>query len=186
MVSGMIAVCGSLPVITTIWTAGGTYDVSGSSFFGRRPAGVYLPRYRNVGNDKQQNFLRGYAFAGGGSRGSGDTSNLIGAPIKEAIAKPGPWSFWMTGMGECLPYKENRVYLDKTKTDAWGIPQLAIDCTFKENETAMLKDILDSGAEMLEKAGFKDIYTNDTKQAPGLDITKWDVQGWRKDQRLLF
>jgi choline dehydrogenase-like flavoprotein len=163
---------------------GGTYDgFQDQYFFGRRPAGVYLPRYRNVGNDKQQNFLRGYAFAGGGSRGSGDTSNLIGAPIKEAIAKPGPWGFWMTGMGECLPYKENRVYLDKTKTDAWGIPQLAIDCTFKENETAMLKDILYSGAEMLEKAGFKDIYTNDTKQAPGLDIHEMGCARMGKDPK---
>ena len=34
----------------------------------------------------------------------------------------------------------------------------------------MLKDILSSGAEMLEKAGFKNIHTNDSKQAPGLDI----------------
>ncbi len=150
---------------------GGSYDgFQDQYYYGRRPAGVYLARYRNVGKDVQKTFVRGYAFAAGGGRSAGDTHNLIGAPIKEAMAKPGAWGLWMTGMGECLPYKENRVYLDKSKTDAWGIPQLAIDCTFKENELSMLNDILESGAEMLEKAGFKNVYTNDTKQAPGLDI----------------
>jgi choline dehydrogenase-like flavoprotein len=69
-----------------------------------------------------------------------------------------------------LPHPDNKVTLDKTKTDAWGIPQLSVDCAYRENELAMLKDILDSGAEMLEKSGFKNIYANDTKQAPGLDI----------------
>ena len=69
------------------------------------------------------------------------------------MAKPGAWGFWMTGMGECLPYPKIELYLDKSKTDAWGIPQLAIDCTYRENELAMLKDILSSGAEMLEKGG---------------------------------
>ncbi len=150
---------------------GGSYDgFQDQYYYGRRPAGVYLARYRNVGKDVQKTFVSGYAFAAGGGRSAGDTHNLIGAPIKEAMAKPGAWGLWMTGMGECLPYKENRVYLDKSKTDAWGIPQLAIDCTFKENELSMLNDILESGAEMLEKAGFKNVYTNDTKQAPGLDI----------------
>jgi choline dehydrogenase-like flavoprotein len=150
---------------------GGSHDgFQDKYYYGRRPAGVYLARYRNVGKDVQKTFVRGYAFAAGGGRSAGDTHNLIGASIKEAMAKPGAWGLWMTGMGECLPYKENRVYLDKSKTDAWGIPQLAIDCTFKENELSMLNDILESGAEMLEKAGFKNVYTDDTKQAPGLDI----------------
>lgn len=164
--------------------AGGSYEgFQDQYYFGRRPAGVYLPRFRNVDKDVQKNFVRGYAFAAGGSRRSGDTDNLIGASIKEAIAKPGPWDFWMTGMGECLPYVDNKVYLDKTKTDAWGIPQLAIDCTYKDNEDAMLKDILDSGAEMLEKAGFKDIHTNDTKQAPGLDIHEMGCARMGKDAK---
>jgi choline dehydrogenase-like flavoprotein len=150
---------------------GGAYDgFQDQYYFGRRPAGVYMPRFRNVGNDKQQAFLRGYAFAAGGSRGSGNSGDVIGAPLKEAMAKPGQWYLWMTGMGECLPHRDNKVTLDKSKTDAWGIPQLAVDCDYRENELAMLKDILSSGAEMLEKAGFKNVYSSDTKQAPGLDI----------------
>ena len=152
-------------------------------YFGRRPAGVYMPRFRNVGSDKQQAFLRGYAFAAGGSRGSGNTGDVIGASLKEAMSKPGEWYFWMTGMGECLPHPDNKVTLDKSKMDAWGIPQLAVDCEYRENELAMLKDILSSGAEMLEKGGFKNIYTNDTKQAPGLDIHEMGGARMGKDPK---
>jgi choline dehydrogenase-like flavoprotein len=107
----------------------------------------------------------------------------LGAALKEEAAKPGDWHVWMTGMGECLPYAENKVTLDKTKTDAWGIPQLAIDCTYRENELNMLKDILSSGAEMLEKAGFKDTYTRDSGQAPGLDIHEMGTARMGRDPK---
>ena len=53
----------------------------------------------------------------------------------------------------------------------------------RENELAMLKDILNSGAEMLEKGGFKNIYTNDTKQAPGLDIHEMGGARMGKDPK---
>ena len=76
----------------------------------------------------------------------------------------------MTGMGECLPYFENQVTLSKDKKDAWGMPLLEFDCEFRENELNMLKDLLDSGGEMLEGAGFINIVKNDSKEIPGLDI----------------
>ena len=163
---------------------GASYEGFNDQYYsGRRPAGVYIPRYRNVGKDVQKTFIRGYAFAAGGSRSASDPGLLIGESLKETITKPGPWNLWMTGMGECLPYFENKVFLDKTRRDAWGIPQLAIDCTYKDNELDMLKDILTSGAEMLEKAGFKNIHTRDTEQAPGLDIHEMGVARMGKDPR---
>jgi hypothetical protein len=36
--------------------------------YGRR-AGIYVPRYQNVGNDKRD-YLRGFGYQGGASRGS--------------------------------------------------------------------------------------------------------------------
>ena len=76
----------------------------------------------------------------------------------------------MNAMGECLPYYENKVSLSTDKKDAWGIPQLEIDCEYKTNELNMLKDALQTGSEMLENAGFKDIEAYDDNQAPGLGI----------------
>jgi choline dehydrogenase-like flavoprotein len=77
---------------------------------------------------------------------------------------------WMTGMGECLPYFENKVTLSPDQKDAWDMPLLQIDCEYKANEENMLKDLLQTGSEMLENAGFKNIRAFDTKKAPGLGI----------------
>lgn len=155
-------------------------------YYGRRPTGVYFPRFRNVGKDKQKDFLRGYAYSGGGSRsnwGRGNGETGIGKDFKEQLTQAGPWQFGLTGMGECLPYYENKVTLSKDKTDEWGIPLLEIDCEYRENEHNMLKDILNAGAEMLESAGFKNVRTHNTHQAPGLDIHEMGTARMGKDPK---
>ncbi|HKI46790.1 MAG TPA: GMC family oxidoreductase [Balneolales bacterium] len=155
-------------------------------YYGRRPTGVYLPRYRNVGMDKQKDFLRGYAYSGGGSRqnwGRGNGEIGIGKEFKEQMTQAGPWQFGLTGMGECLPYYENKVSLSKDKKDEWGIPLLEIDSEYRANEDNMLKDILNSGAEMLERAGFKNIRQHNTHQAPGLDIHEMGTARMGRDPK---
>ncbi len=140
-------------------------------YFGRRPTGVYIPRYRNVGNDKQSDYIRGFAIAAGASRRTGNVvEDTIGADYKKALSEPGVWDLWMNGMGECLPYYDNQVTLSATQKDKWGMPLLEINCEYKENELKMLKDILQSGAEMLEKAGFTNIEAYDSEQNPGQGI----------------
>lgn len=163
----------------------GEYDgFKDQYYFGRRPAGVYIPRYRNVGNDKREDYLRGFAFASSASRRTGDAADYtLGADYKNALTEPGNWDIWMTGMGECLPYHENKVTLSADKKDKWGIPLLEIDCEYKQNEVTMLKDLLESGAEMLEKAGFKNIDAYDTQQAPGLAIHEMGTARMGKDPK---
>jgi choline dehydrogenase-like flavoprotein len=164
---------------------GGSYDGFHDQYYsGRRPTGVYIPRFRNVGNDVQQKFLRGYAFAAGGSRRAGSAHDgMIGVELKSAMQKPGMWDLWMVGMGECLPYYENKVTLSKDKKDAWGMPQLEIDCEYKRNELEMLKDILASGAEMLENAGFVNIEAYDGGEAPGLGIHEMGTARMGRDPK---
>lgn len=142
-------------------------------YYGRRPTGVYLPRFRNVGNDKQKDFVRGYAYACFGSRsgwGGGIGNTGFGAAFKDSLAQPGAWYFSMTGMGEMLPDFKNKVTLNHDKLDNWSMPTLNIDCSYGVNEEAMTRDIMNSAAEMLEKAGLQDIDIFDTQQAPGLAI----------------
>jgi choline dehydrogenase-like flavoprotein len=162
---------------------GGSFEgFRDSYYFGRRPAGVYIPRFRNLGKDVQQKFVRGYAFAAGGSRGGPSVPpQMIGAEIKTAASEPGDWHVWMTGMGECLPYFENKVALSTEKKDEWGMPLLHIDCEYKSNEVNMLDDILTSGAEMLERAGFKNIEAEDTRKAPGQGIHEMGTARMGKD-----
>jgi choline dehydrogenase-like flavoprotein len=164
---------------------GGSYEgFQDQYYYGRRPAGIYIPRYRNVGSDTQKDFVRGFAMAAGGSRSTGDVKDdTIGATLKEQMTEPGDWHIWMTGMGECLPYYENKISLSKDKKDAWEIPQIEIDCEYKTNELNMLKDILSSGSEMLEKAGFKNVYAFDNGQEPGLGIHEMGTARMGKDPK---
>jgi choline dehydrogenase-like flavoprotein len=153
-------------------------------YYGRRPAGIYLPRFRNVGNDKRNDYLRGFAFAAEGSRRPKDVPDgIIGAELKDNLSEAGSWQMWMTGMGECLPYFENKVTLSKNKKDQWDIPLLEIDCEYKGNELNMLKDIMSSGYDMLERAGFKNIGAMDSEQAPGLGIHEMGTARMGKDPK---
>src|SRR5262249_44243735 len=72
--------------------------------------------------------------------------------------------------GETIPKYDNHVRLSQDEKDAWGIPQLITSVGYDENDEKMKNDFLTQGAEMLDKAGCKNIVTQDSKQAPGLDI----------------
>ncbi|MFT3948221.1 MAG: GMC family oxidoreductase [Agriterribacter sp.] len=128
-------------------------------YYGQRPNGIYIPRFRNIGSDRRE-YLRGFGYQGIASR-EGWSRNIpelsIGAAFKEALTEPGRWVFGMAAFGETLPYHENRIALDKNRKDKWGLPVLAIDAEIRENEKAMRKDMVDDAVEMLEVAKLKDV-----------------------------
>ncbi len=141
-------------------------------YYGRRANGIYVPRFRNIGNDKRD-YVRGFGYQGGASRSGWqrDVAEMsFGADFKESAALPGPWKMGLGGFGETLPYFENKVTLDKTKKDKWGQHVLAIDCEFKDNEKKMRIDMMNDAAEMLEAAGMKNVATYDNGSFPGMAI----------------
>lgn len=152
--------------------AGAEANVDGFEEFyysGRRPNGLYVPRFRNV-TEKRKDYLRGFGYQGGASREEWRddiTLRPVGVELKNEIQKPGGWKIRFGGFGECLPYAENRVTLNKADKDKWGRPTLNIDCEFKANENAMNKDIGGSIAEMLDSAGYKDVVVNSGMSFPG-------------------
>ncbi len=154
-------------------------------YYGRRPTGVYLPRFRNFKNDKQKKFLRGYAYACGGSRGTADAPDniSIGGGFKDALTEPGSWNMWMVGMGECLPAYENKVELSKDKKDDWDMPIVHISADWNPNENNMTIDILAQGAEMLEKAGFKNIVNFDNHAPLGHGIHEMGTARMGRDPK---
>lgn len=135
-------------------------------YFGRRPNGGYIPRFRNMGAEKL-NFLRGYNYQVGAYRGRGTTAESIGTAFKEAITEPGSWKIGITAFGECLPYAENRVTLRKDKQDIYGRPVLEIDAAFRENEQRMQQDEIRIMEEMVDAMGAKNFYTNGKMSFPG-------------------
>ncbi|MBB5395866.1 GMC oxidoreductase [Mucilaginibacter sp. AK015] len=143
-----------------------------SYYYGRRPTAVMMPNFRNV-RKQETDFLRGYMTFYTATRpgwGHFTQGAPIGADYKNAIAEPGPWGIYMMMQGETIPKESNFVQLSRQQNDKWGIPQLRIAVDYDDNDEKLLKDFLVQGAEMLDKAGCKDIATNDSKQAPGLDI----------------
>jgi len=128
-------------------------------YYGRRPNGIYVPRFRNLFGDKRD-YIRGFGYQGGASRQgwSREIAEMnIGGEYKDALAEPGPWTMGMGGFGEILPYHENKVTLDKTKKDKWGLNVLAIDAEWRDNERKMRIDMQNDAKEMLEAAGVKNI-----------------------------
>lgn len=126
---------------------------------GHRPNCSIMPRFQNL-DGQDSDFFRGFFFQVHGMRKNwnrGFDSKGIGGDFKDELLKPGKWQIILGGSGECLPYYDNKVELHPEKTDEWGIPLLHISCELKENEKKILREILKSGREMLEKAGFKDI-----------------------------
>ncbi|MBL8270161.1 GMC oxidoreductase [Steroidobacter sp.] len=154
---------------------GARADVDGYDdmyYTGRRPNGIYIPRYRNVGKDKR-NYLRGFGYQGGAGRGGWTNLMLdtkLGKDLKEQAAEPGPWSFGLGGFGEILPYHDNRVTIDKTRKDKFDMPVLSFDATLRENELAMRKDMRNDAAEMLEAAGYRNVRSHDKEMGIGLGI----------------
>lgn len=140
--------------------------------YGKRANGIYIPRYRNVGNDKRD-YLRGFGYQGSASRGNwhDEIAELaFGGDFKDLISTPGNWNMGLGGFGETLPFHKNHVYIDKSKKDKWGQPVLAIDCEFGENEAKMRIDMMNDAAEMLEAAGLKDVKTFENGSEPGMAI----------------
>ncbi len=89
----------------------------------------------------------------------------------------------MTGFGECLPYEENRVTLNKDVKDKWGLSTLKIDCEFKENEMMMRKDMMNEAAEMLDAAGLKNVQTYDNGSYPGMAIHEMGTARMGRDPK---
>lgn len=138
---------------------------------GRRPTSAYIPRFRNL-HRQETDFLRGYAAGFSAGRYDEQSREGLGISLKENLAstKLGPWRVGSHMMGETIPKESNRVMLDSSQTDDWGIPRLKISVDYDANDEKMVADFFDQLSEMYTNAGFTDIRTSDSKQAPGLDI----------------
>jgi len=134
------------------------------------PAGIYVARFRNLrGGARSKKFLRGYGYEGEGRAGFNWQARGFGDAYKKALVEP-VVRMGIGGFGECLPRWENHVELDPSVTDTFGIPVLRIHMTYGENERAMLEEMADSAAEMLEAAGAKNVKTRTRRHTPGWAI----------------
>lgn len=168
-----------------IGAAGAVEGFSDTYVYGRRPTGIYIPRFRNIYDDKRD-YLRGFGYQGGAGRGRGIevAEFTVGATLKEALSVPSKdWSMSILAFGEMLPDHSNRIFLDKNKKDKWGLPVLAIDVELKENEQKMRKDMVDDAVEMLSNAGVKNVQPFDWGYAVGMGIHEMGTARMGRDPK---
>ena len=153
--------------------------------YGRRPTGIYVPRFRNIYNDKRD-YLRGFGYQGGAGRGRGaDIAEFtIGADLKDSLSVPSDhWGMGVMAFGEVLPYHENKISLNKNVKDKWGLPVLDMDVEIKDNEKKMRIDMMNDAAEMLEAAGLKNVNTYDYGYEFGMGIHEMGTARMGRDPK---
>lgn len=153
--------------------------------YGRRANGIYIPRFRNVYDDKRD-YIRGFGYQGRASREgwSREIAEMsVGAEFKDALCEPGNWQMGITAFGEMLPYAENKITLNKNKKDKWGLPVLDMDVEIKDNEKKMRVDMMNDAKEMLEAAGAKDVNTFDVGYEVGMGIHEMGTARMGRDPK---
>lgn len=142
---------------------------------GKAPRGLmggagYIPRFRNL-KEKHGKFLRGYAYDfGSGFTPSPELLPAYGTALQKMLAELQGAGFAMTTMGEGLPRYENRVTINPSLNDQWGIPCLHIEQKYTENEFQMARDAMETGAAMCEGAGFEVLTKHWQMVPPGESI----------------
>jgi len=146
------------------------------AYKGGIPTSGYMPRFRNV-YKQETDFLRGYACGFNAQRWKSTPPPVagLGQELTDSIVNvkrsyTGPWQVGSHMMGATIPKESNYIKLSPAEKDEWGMPLIKISMDYDDNDEKMILDFFEQMTEMYTKAGFVEIKTRDTKQAPGLDI----------------
>lgn len=138
-------------------------------------SGLYVPNFRNVDTPRECSFVRGYSlqvqvfpwlfpssFDGlPGDREKNKASALQQKPPAYVVANY---------FGEVLSRRDNRISLDHSRLDAWGLPVPYIECRYGENEIAMFEDVKRAVREMMAAAGFETLEEMGDINPPGRSV----------------
>jgi choline dehydrogenase-like flavoprotein len=117
---------------------------------------IYMPRFQPRNGVKKE-YLRGFGmqFWGcGASAGAGFGKTLpgFGVDLKQAIKRRYPALVALHPYGEVLGRRENRVTVDGTPLDKYGVPIARIEYRIGGNERKMAQDMYDTAEEILRSA----------------------------------
>jgi choline dehydrogenase-like flavoprotein len=125
-------VCFSMPGIKD----GGSYDLTGAD-------SILIPRFQNLGPARGPS-MRGFGLWGGIQR----------MPIPKLLRKKrGIALGFLCTMVEALPDANNRMHLDESKTDVFGLPVPYVSCAWTNNDLELHEAARAAAVEMVEAAG---------------------------------
>lgn len=117
---------------------------------------IYLPRF-NHRDGKKRDYLRGYGmqFWGiGAQAGAPFAKDLpgFGRDFKQSVKKRYPALVALHPYGEVLPRPDNRVSVEGTPLDRYGIPIARIEYKIGDNEHRMAREMYDTAEMILRTA----------------------------------
>ncbi len=113
---------------------------------------IYIPRFE--GPEQKRDYLRGYGiqlWGIGCGAGAPYAKQLpgFGADFKRGVKRRYPALIQLHPYGEVLPYRDNRITVEGTPPDRFGVPTLRIEYQLGENERRMLPHMYDTVEEIL-------------------------------------
>lgn len=117
---------------------------------------IYMPRFNPRAGGKHD-YLRGFGmqFWGCGAVENASFGKKLpgfGVDLKQAIKKRYPAMVALHPYGEVLGRRENRVTVEGTPNDQYGVPIARIEYQIGENERKMVRDMYDTAEEILHAA----------------------------------
>jgi choline dehydrogenase-like flavoprotein len=117
---------------------------------------IYMPRF-NHRDGRKRDYLRGFGsqFWGTGAQAGASFAKDIpgfGADFKRAVKQRYPALVALHPYGEVLPRPENRVTVEGTPLDRYGVPIARIEFTTGDNERKMAEEMYDAAESILRAA----------------------------------
>ena len=113
---------------------------------------IYIPRFERP--TEQRNYLRGFGIQLWGI-GCGNNAQFakrlpgFGLDFKRDVRRRYPALIQLHPYGEVLPYRHNRVTVEGTHPDRFGVPTIRIEYRLGENERAMAERMYDVAEEII-------------------------------------
>ena len=114
----------------------GSYDLSGAD-------SILIPRFQNLGAEREP-WMRGFGMWGGIQR----------VPIPRLLRKKRDAALGvLCTMAEALPDVNNRMHLDESQKDVFGLPVPYISCAWTNNDLKLHEAARAAAVEMVQAAG---------------------------------
>jgi len=143
---------------------------------GKAPQGlmggsVFIPRFRNLTKADKRDFIKGYCMlinSGGGA--NPNFFPLYGEELQKKVDSYAGSCVSGSIYGERVARYENHVRINKTVTDAYGIPVLHVEVKDSDNELNMAKDAANTMEDLFKTAGWEILSKTDRFYPPGYSI----------------
>jgi choline dehydrogenase-like flavoprotein len=138
---------------------------------------IYIPRFNHRADREKPDYLRGFGIQawGTGCQTTGvDAAGRIpgfGAGFKAEVKRRYPALLSLHPFGEVLARRDNRVTVDESRTDRYGVPLMKVDVTYGENESKMRRHMYETCEEIMETLGAEIIpFDRESNDVPGSAI----------------